>query len=516
MYKTWSGSLKTNIPIQRPKNNDEVSLILKRARINGHKVRVMGATHSEDNLTVTDIDNKTEIISLFDYRNKDWSLLLNTKDDTVRIEAGRSFLDLISFLRPRQYILRTNTAGPFFTIGGVISNSVHGASIDEGFIHENVHSMLVMFANGSIKEITDPVELSYFRCSFGLLGIILCITLKVKKINHLQMSVIHKTFKDGEWSRAIVTEFINDILSQYQTAEFFFNGFNKIVCLVSKNLSGYKTILSRPDIFNKYTKIYKKQLRHNKEIALTGAVNVLPLINNHRLVDNHKLIAAMLTKLSMNVVSHEWSKSNLRANDNYYLTNNIFVARFNSIARFIPIDYMFDAINISREHWSYKNNKHFTDDELEQYVGLNNNDSYNNSHDHFYFNYPIEFRFINVKNPAFLTNIEPGHYISIEFINNRTNDHEHIVHNHEYAKYFMSIERDLAKLPNGGVHFGKGHGYDYDPVRKYVRPFQTDFEPIFSKDQIFKFKKLMRSYDPYTLFSSGSMMKYFDINKNDR
>jgi len=263
--------------------------------------------------------------------------------------------------------------------------------------------------------------------------------------------------------------------------------------LVSKDFKNYKTIINKTDLYDKYTNIYKKQLRKNKYIALDGAVNVLPIINKYQFINNHKTIANIVLNTALFTVSYEWSLCNRGANDNFCLTNNMVVASFNSIARFIPIDQMFNAINTAREHWSFNNNHHNHKEDEEKDV--------------FYFNYPIEFRFITVKNKALLTNLKEGTYISIEVLNNRTNKgHD----SNNYAKYFMALERDLAKLSSeSNVHFGKGHSYDYDPKLHEVRPFTTDFEPVLSFEQIKTFKKLMNKYDPISLFSSGSMMKYF-------
>lgn len=45
---------------------------------------------------------------------------------SVAVPAGNSFLDLYKVLRPKDYFLPTQTAGWFFTIGGVALNCVHG------------------------------------------------------------------------------------------------------------------------------------------------------------------------------------------------------------------------------------------------------------------------------------------------------------------------------------------------------------------------------------------------------
>merc|ERR1712151_1311525 len=82
-------------------------------------------------------------------------------------------LHLFKRTRPRGFFVPAQTAGYFFSLGGIVANSVHGGAYNEGFINEYVTQMRVMDWEGNIHIIDDEAELRHWRCSFGLLGIIL-------------------------------------------------------------------------------------------------------------------------------------------------------------------------------------------------------------------------------------------------------------------------------------------------------------------------------------------------------
>merc|ERR1740121_2608539 len=76
-------------------------------------------------------------------------------------------------IRPLNYFLPTQTAGPVFQLGGLVANCVHGGLYRRGFLHQYVRRMRVMMHDGTIRVIEEDADLMFWRNSYGLLGFIL-------------------------------------------------------------------------------------------------------------------------------------------------------------------------------------------------------------------------------------------------------------------------------------------------------------------------------------------------------
>ena len=101
-----------------------------------------------------------------------------------------------------ELFLPAQTAGPFFTIGGVVANCVHGGAVNYGLIHNAVLAMRVIDAQGKIRWVTEEEDLRFYRSSFGCLGV----------ITHVKMQCVRfkETLRDHTRSR------IADLSGNYQ------------------------------------------------------------------------------------------------------------------------------------------------------------------------------------------------------------------------------------------------------------------------------------------------------------
>ena len=72
---------------------------------------------------------------------------------------------------PSGFVLRERPPLQFFTVGGLVSNMVHGGSNTGGFVHQDVTMLLVMLSDGSVQEVEGD-DLSYWRYNlvYSLLG----------------------------------------------------------------------------------------------------------------------------------------------------------------------------------------------------------------------------------------------------------------------------------------------------------------------------------------------------------
>jgi hypothetical protein len=271
-WNNWLGEVETvNTPVFRPQTDaDLVQIIEKSKSSDGVKcrVRMQGATHSEDGMVIQRREKDVVVVSLASHKTTQvgWDDGIDS-NGIATIGAGSSFYDLMKIMRPNGWLLPSVTAGRFFSIGGVVANQVHGGGVlpGQGFIHDAVTELLVLTADGQFRVINGD-ELKYWRSSAGTLGIIVSVRwqgvhdegLLMERDNH-KFPAFDKPAVEGSPSSAETIAFyghltsiiqevttsvyttINPYYSSYH--EFFFDPFS----LTLKTLKSSFTGQSYPD-----------------------------------------------------------------------------------------------------------------------------------------------------------------------------------------------------------------------------------------------------------------------------
>jgi hypothetical protein len=145
----------------------------------------------------------------------------------VRVSAGSLLFELYAHIRPLGWFLPSQTAGAFFTIGGVISCPVNGGIKGADMVNRYVTALPVLEYDtdgARIRDVYDEDELRLWRSGFGLLGIILAVEFQVVRRESVNLSC---TNTEIEWSKDIFNQYVSDALSKHQFSEFFID-FRKV------------------------------------------------------------------------------------------------------------------------------------------------------------------------------------------------------------------------------------------------------------------------------------------------
>lgn len=112
---------------------------------------------------------------------------LDTKNDTLTLEAGIILKDIQRFLVPFGYMLPITPGTELITVGGAIANDVHCKNHHKfGTFGNNVVSFTLMRSDGEILECSREQNEGFFKATIGgigLTGIILRATLKLRHVN---------------------------------------------------------------------------------------------------------------------------------------------------------------------------------------------------------------------------------------------------------------------------------------------------------------------------------------------
>ena len=202
IWRNWSGNL-VHSPASddasyyfTPANLAELKSVLAAAKAAGVSVRVSGQRHSQsplvvdDNRAVLPPTTKSYLVDMSCYRDlgpgQDERLVLGPGDNQVTVNAGVREDELDAFLTQNNLMLKTVTAGGFFSLGGMTAVDVHGGTNDAPIFAETVSAFNILLADGTVKTINQQSPavvgwspLQFARVSLGALGIVTSVTIAV-------------------------------------------------------------------------------------------------------------------------------------------------------------------------------------------------------------------------------------------------------------------------------------------------------------------------------------------------
>lgn len=120
----------------------------------------------------------------------------------IRVEAGITFGDLLSFLVPRGWWLPVCPGYPLITIGGAIAANVHGKSpAADGIFEDWVESLLVFHPSHGFQALSRSDGAPAFWLTvggLGLTGLIVQASLRIERLPRRQVSVSRRTVQSFE------------------------------------------------------------------------------------------------------------------------------------------------------------------------------------------------------------------------------------------------------------------------------------------------------------------------------
>ncbi len=202
VWQNWSCNLVHN-PVNgenyyyMPRNVEELRIVILNARSNNVVIRVTGQRHSQPPLVVDDNRKgappstaKTWLIDLSCYADlgpdRNERIERGPGENQVTVNTGVREDELDAFLTANNLMLKTVTAGGFFSLGGMTAVDVHGGTIDAPIFAETVSAFRIVRADGS--EVTIDKQstqdgnwspLQFARVSLGGLGIVTAVTIDV-------------------------------------------------------------------------------------------------------------------------------------------------------------------------------------------------------------------------------------------------------------------------------------------------------------------------------------------------
>jgi FAD/FMN-containing dehydrogenase len=495
VWRNWSQNLAHLPPTDgqnwyfMPTSRSELKDIVLNAATMGVTLRVSGQRHSQPALVASDNRGnvpstpKAFVVDMSCYADLQGpdgitNMIIDSGNLTIKVNTGVREDDVDAALTNENLIMKTVTAGGFFSLGGMTAVDVNGATVAEPIFAETCSSFEVMGPDGTVTTIdgsTPAFEglspLDFIRVSLGTLGIVTSVTIKVMPRKYAS-SLVQKTLTFGPlFDINLERDFINQfktILTTNDRVESFFNPYaDNIVAKSFQVLTWNLVDPDDPEGNQAATPKSACELAHEEDYGAP----YLPIIEG---ISEQAALAAqaasskdgakILSFLASLAVDLQVSVANGKHSDLW----------LSSASRVIFMSYYVELPNIDDEGLS------------KAWRGLEVVRNYVNSNSSpFHTATPMEFRFIKAGKSAlagtYSTNPNAT-FINLDlvgFVETQDDQHKGLDYTDQLLQFFAHVERVWVAL--GGLpHNGKMYGF-YDPQNTDTDSFTTPFNPNFLK-----------------------------------
>ncbi|MHA1679512.1 MAG: FAD-binding protein [Promethearchaeota archaeon] len=346
-HSNWFETVVTNVPVFYPLGVSGLQRLLKEASKDPECiVRPRGAGHTENGVIVQKRETNAIIVALGELElmesHPEWdNTFVDGEPGKFRINAGESWYKFMSLVRPEGWLMQSQTAGPFFSIGGVVANMAHGSN---GFLHDYVTGMLVMTADGNVREIFDETELNFWRSSLGLNGIILSVEFQLVP----DEGIVYKNFNqvyDLVGDPSAFGQMIADIYTVEHVsahAEHFFCPYTGEVGSVYYDFSGTPYDGTNATLRAQYENEYEYLLNAFPNSQFDGAY-ALPVESACDLIPEPFCLDPQIANYAFSAGSVQsiiagWQSAGTKQNDGYWIMDG--APNFESIILACPPEFM--------------------------------------------------------------------------------------------------------------------------------------------------------------------------------
>lgn len=178
-FENWSKTFTSSPELFfQPKSVDEVKFIVKLAKQNSKRIRIVGNGHSPSDLPCTD----DYMVSLKDM-NK--IIEIDRKNMTIKCEAGVETTVLNKVLEENDLCLNVLGSISDATIAGMLLTAYHGSGLNHKCLTSKLIEMEILTGEGEIVKFRRDVNEQEFRAaavSLGCFGIVLNLTIQCEKL----------------------------------------------------------------------------------------------------------------------------------------------------------------------------------------------------------------------------------------------------------------------------------------------------------------------------------------------
>ncbi|WP_439488983.1 D-arabinono-1,4-lactone oxidase [Algoriphagus sp.] len=228
-WQNWSGSVQfTPSEVEKPVDEEQVRQVIRRAKGEGKKVRVVGAGHSSVPLVVSD--------NIFMSLEKLKGIVKHSRStNQVDMLPGTDIKEAGELLIQKNLSMHNTGDVDLQLIGGAFATGTHGSGIKLQNLSGMIVGCRLVDGNGEIHEIdqSDLPKLNAAKVSLGALGVITQFT--------LQAEPAEKFVRQEFWARVDdCMENLDNLIGSNRMFDFYWYPRNDLVKLRLCNPTGDK------------------------------------------------------------------------------------------------------------------------------------------------------------------------------------------------------------------------------------------------------------------------------------
>ncbi|WPR74514.1 D-arabinono-1,4-lactone oxidase [Algoriphagus sp. NG3] len=228
-WQNWSGSVQfTPSEVEKPVDEEQVRQVIRRAKGEGKKVRVVGAGHSSVPLVVSD--------NIFMSLEKLKGIVKHSRStNQVDMLPGTDIKEAGKLLIQKNLSMHNTGDVDLQLIGGAFATGTHGSGIKLQNLSGMIVGCRLVDGNGEIHEIdqSDLPKLNAAKVSLGALGVITQFT--------LQAEPAEKFVRQEFWARVDdCMENLDNLIGSNRMFDFYWYPRNDLVKLRLCNPTGDK------------------------------------------------------------------------------------------------------------------------------------------------------------------------------------------------------------------------------------------------------------------------------------
>jgi UDP-N-acetylenolpyruvoylglucosamine reductase len=441
--------------IYYPKTDDDIKTIINKAKKKNYIVRVVGVGHTETPLVCNSNEKNIYLVSLEEYNKDAVNIHINHKEMTVDVNAGWTLGQLYDFICQYNYYLPTHPDIPVFTIGGIISSTIHGSRLGASVLSDYVLAVTLIDSDGNriIKTKDDP-DFDLYTLNFGIFGIIVNVKFKLEKhFIESKVTNYYNIFKNvngqSRIKHEIMDKFFLDIIQKCLEPELDENAVYN-----HSFIDFHNSALTSIEWKNNPDKI--SNVDNSKEITELLIVKPLEVLLKNFIIDyrrNHTLLK-ILGKLIRHQIALGIENNAQDDRDMFWVQYGL---KAHYMSYFVPIHTEGDLINLDKLY----NAIEIVANEIERFKLENK---------HFNIDLPMDIRFVTSSKNCLLSPINNHDkkiiYVSIEIMTLADNllitmDDTNFLNkklNRDFREFYKRIEEQWIVM--GGVpHLSKIFGF---------------------------------------------------------
>ena len=176
---SWTRFKYVNPKVFIPDTIDDLKKVISESK----NILIFGNRRSYSDVCL----NNKVMVSMKNFKKINY---FNKKKGIIETQSGILLKELIPYIVKSKWFIPVSPGTKYVSLGGMISNNIHGKNIKKNFFYDYIISIKIMLYNGEIVTCSKQRNTELFNTTIGglgLTGVIISVKFRLKKIRSLYL-----------------------------------------------------------------------------------------------------------------------------------------------------------------------------------------------------------------------------------------------------------------------------------------------------------------------------------------